>query len=140
MSLADYARWIMTLRMDGVIMVDVHTELSAALAERRKTNPKYRLAGDGIHPGDLGHLIMAQAILKVLGEKLPDGSLEDELQARLNDPLYNLVHQRRKLRSENWLPYVGYTRGETFHRDSIDDTERAAGELQQKIDELRRKQ
>ena len=135
--LADYARWIMSLRMDGVTTVDVHAEMSAALAERRKANPNYRLAGDGIHPGDLGHLIMAQAVLKGLGEKLPDSKPEDELQASLDDPLYAVVYQRRKLRSDGWLPYVGYTRGGTFHRDSIDDTEKAAGKLQQKIDLLR---
>jgi len=36
------------------------------------------------------------------------------------------------------LPYVGYTRGESFHRDSIDDVEQKAIELQKKIDRLLR--
>ncbi len=135
--LADYARWIMSLRIQGVATVDLHTAMATALAERRKADPAYRFAGDGVHPGDLGHLIMAQAVLKGLGERLPDGKPEDELKRIEADPLYRLVQQHRTLRSNDWLPYVGYTRDGTFRRDSIDDTEKKASELQEKIDRSR---
>ena len=137
MSLADYARWIMSLRIQGVTTIDLHAAMSKALAERRKTDPNYRFAGDGIHPGDVGHLIMARAVLKGLGEKFSDGGEEEEWNGIAFDRLFGLVNQRRKLRSDAWLAFVGYTRGETVHRDSIDDTERNARDVQQEIDRLR---
>jgi hypothetical protein len=137
--LADYARWIISLRIEGVTAVDLHTAMATALAERRKVDPKFRFAGDGVHPGDLGHLIMAEAVLTSLGEKAFSHKPEDELNAVTKDPLYTLVEQHRKLRSDGWLPYVGYTRGQTFHRDAIDATEKEASELQRKIDAKRNK-
>ncbi len=136
--LADYARWIMSLRIQGVTTIDLHTAMAAALAERRKKDPKFHFAGDGVHPNDLGHLIMAHVVLNGLGEKFSASEAEQELQGVCMDPRLALISQRRKLRSDGWLPYVGYTRGETFHRDSIEDIEKKASELQQKIDRLPR--
>ena len=136
--LADYARWIMSLRIPGVTTIDLHTAMASALAEKRKKDPKFHFAGDGVHPNDLGHLIMAHAVLNGLGEKFSDSKAEEELQGVYKDPRLALISQRRKLRSDGWLPYVGYTRGESFHRDSIDDVEQKAIELQKKIDRLLR--
>ena len=135
--LASYAHWIMSLQIQGVTPIDLHTAMAIALAERRKTDPKYRLAGDGIHPGDVGHLIMAKEVLRGLGEKFADGGEEQQWERIANNELFGLVSQRRKLRSDAWLSYVGYTRGDTFHSDSIDDVEKKASELQEKIDRLR---
>ena len=136
--LQDYSRWLMTIRMPGVTSVDLHTPMAAALAERCKKDAGFKFAGDGIHPSPLGHLVMAQAVLRGLGVQIPAGDLDAELARIQADPLYKLVNQHRRLRSDNWLPYVGYTRGGTFNKASIDDTEKAATELQKRIDALRR--
>ena len=50
------------------------------------------------------------------------------------DPLFPLVTDRRELRSEAWLPFVGYTRDSTFKSNSVSAAERVAARLQQAIE------
>lgn len=44
-------------------VVDVNAPMAATVAAGRKTDPKYAISGDGVHPGELGHLIIAAAVL-----------------------------------------------------------------------------
>jgi lysophospholipase L1-like esterase len=62
--LARYAEWMVTLRREGVPVVDVHAAIARALARVRKKDPKYHLAGDGIHPNATGHWLIAAALLR----------------------------------------------------------------------------
>ena len=45
-------------------VADLNAPMLAALTAGRKTDPKFALSGDGIHPNEAGHLIMASAVLK----------------------------------------------------------------------------
>ena len=45
-------------------VVDLNAPLADATAEGRKTDPKFALSPDGVHPYEDGHLIMAAAVLK----------------------------------------------------------------------------
>jgi hypothetical protein len=68
---------------------------------------------------------------------VPAATLEDEL-ARINaDPLFALVREQRKVRSEAWLPFIGYTRDKVVKTESVDEAERRVAELQVQIDALR---
>ncbi|MEI8282217.1 MAG: hypothetical protein WCG75_07425, partial [Armatimonadota bacterium] len=96
--------------------------------------------GDGIHPTELGHLLMAKQILDGLGIKQPKEDLRAAWQAMQTNPLFDLVSKHRVLRSEGWLPYIGYTRGTMTKSLDIVPTEDQAAELQMQIDRLRRGQ
>src|SRR5579862_986389 len=113
------------------LVIDLHSPMDAYLLHRRQTTPNFSFAGDGVHPDDAGHLLMAETVLRGLKVKIHfDKNLNEELVRVEKDPLYNLVKQQRESRSQGWLAYIGYTRGETVKTDSIDATERANETLQ----------
>jgi len=136
--LEDYSAWIMGLgSRAGVYPVDLNTPLTEYIARQRRHDPSFRFSGDGIHPSQAGHLLMAREILKGLGIPIAPRELDQELRSILADPLFSLVERRRKIRSSGWLDYVGYTRGKTVKKSSAESTGQQARALQQEIDELR---
>ncbi len=62
--LTRYSEWLLTLRDKGIVVADAHAAISRYLAEMRKSDPKYRLSGDGVHVNETGHWLIAQAILR----------------------------------------------------------------------------
>jgi hypothetical protein len=135
--LEDYTDWLMHLQLDGVRTVDFNTPLTTYLRTKRAHNKTFRFSGDGIHPSNMGHLLMAQVFLQGMGTRIQFDELETEYQTVHNDPLFKLVDQRRRLRSKGWLEYVGYTRGKTVKRDSIQDIQTQAAAFQEQIDALK---
>jgi len=65
--LAEYSAWLVSQRTNGWDVIDLHTPMKQYLAAQRAKDPAFALTKDGIHPGDLGHWLMAQAILEHLG-------------------------------------------------------------------------
>ncbi len=128
--LAEFARTELALHEPGVMVIDLHGPLAAALASQREHNPTFTFSPDGIHPNDAGHLLIARIILQGLGY----APANDDLAHIKADPLFLLISNRRQLRSEAWLPFVGYNRGGHFKSASVDATERACVHLQQEID------
>lgn len=134
-TLAGFAAAEMALHEPGVTVVDLHTPMAAALARRRATDPTFSFSGDGVHPGEAGHLLMGRIIGAALGLPLPAAELETEIARIKSDPVFGLVHARRRLRSEAWLPFVGYTtRGASYQSADIGAAEQAARLLQEQID------
>ncbi len=66
--LKTYSEWIMDLQLPDVNKIDIHKKMSGFILEKRKTDPDFYLARDGVHPGPVGHWLMAQAILEEWGE------------------------------------------------------------------------
>ena len=139
-TLAAFAEWEVKHPPEGVAgVVDLHSFMAAALAERQTANPSFHFCNDQVHPGPLGHLVMAQAILKGLGMALPSGTAEELLAAAEADPMFKLVQQRRDLRSKAWLDHIGYTRERTVAPGSgnLEAAEAKARDLQKQIDALK---
>lgn len=138
--LADYARWEMRLPKSEATVLDLHGPMDAYIARQRATDAGFSFASkDGIHPDAAGHLLIARIVLQGLGVPVASGDLSSELKVVEADPLYALIKEQREARSDGWLKYVGYTRGETVKADSVADVETKNAELQRKIDALRRK-
>ena len=136
--LADYAKWEIILNSTDVQVIDLHTPLAEYLQAQRKSNPGFRFSADGIHPDRAGHLLMARTILNHLGIQVQNGDLTGVLTQIDSDPLFDLVAKHRQTRSDGWLAYIGYTRGETVRSNAIDPTENSAAAWQQQIDHQRR--
>jgi lysophospholipase L1-like esterase len=124
--LAEFAAAEVALQESGVTVIDVHAVMTETLVAIRRDEPAFGFAPDGIHPGDAGHLLMARIIAGGLGLT---GTAADPT----TTPVYTLIHERRSLRSEAWLPFVGYTRGPTFKSESVKAAEAAAARLQREI-------
>jgi lysophospholipase L1-like esterase len=131
-TLAQFAAAEVALHEPGLTVIDLHTPMTAALAARRVKEPTFSFARDGVHPGDLGHLAMAHLIAAGFGLATP-ADLDAELLRLQADPVYALVRDRRELRSEAWLPYVGYTHGATYKSASVGAEEKVAARLQREI-------
>lgn len=127
--LAEYSSAELALRKPGVKVIDLHGPLHAALATERARDPDFTFSPDGIHPNDAGHLLIARLVLQGLGYKPADTPLT----AIKADPVFALISERRQLRSEAWLPFVGYTREANFKSASITAAEQTATRLQNEI-------
>lgn len=64
--LTRYSEWLLTLRGEGFIVADPHTAINRYLARVRRSEPGYRVSGDGIHPDATGHWLIAQELLLAL--------------------------------------------------------------------------
>lgn len=139
--LGKFSEWEVAHPPKGVIAVaDLHTAMAAARAERRKAAPDFRLTNDNVHPGELGHVVMAQSILQGLGIPIPQGTAEELLTTAHADPLFSLVCKHRSIRSNAWLNHIGYTRERTVapKTGDIDAAEAAAKHIQTQIDDMTR--
>ncbi len=58
-----YSDWLLTLRKADLPVIDVHAAVTRYLHQRRRTEPNFTLARDGIHPDTVGHTLIARAIL-----------------------------------------------------------------------------
>jgi hypothetical protein len=65
--LAAYATWQVGQRASGWDVGDLHTLMAQQLEARRKGDPAFTFAKDGVHPGAAGHWVMAVALLRQLG-------------------------------------------------------------------------
>jgi len=138
--LGDYARWEMQLSKSEAAVIDLYGPMDAYIAKQRATDAGFSFARkDGIHPDLEGHLLMVQIVLRGLGVPVFTGDLSSKLKVVEADPLYGLIKEQREARSEGWLKYLGYTRGETVKSDSVTDVEAKNAALQIKIDALRQK-
>ena len=134
--LAEFAAAELAVKDRDVLVVDVHGIMLDALAKARQRDPLFTFAPDGVHPDDRGHLLIARSVLSALGYALPATDVESAPDSVTRDPLYVLVDERRRLRSEAWLPFVGYQRGEAFKSASVAAAEQVVGRLQSEIDRL----
>ena len=129
--LEEYSRAELALSEPGVTVVDLHGPLTTALRAQRTRNPTFTFSPDGIHPNDSAHLLIARVILETLGYSLK-GQAADTVTIE-KEALFPLIRDRRELRSEAWLPFVGYIRGETFRSASVTAAEQTAALLQNQI-------
>lgn len=132
--LGEFAAAERAVNESGVMVIDLHSTMSTALGKAREHDPAFTFAPDGVHPGDAGHLLMAQTILESLGQRFPHSDTDLDLVHVQHDPIYVHVHERRQLRSEAWLPFVGYQRGEKFKSASVAAAEKVVARLQNEID------
>lgn len=136
-----YAAWQVATRPEGATVIDIHTPMSAAIQPNRDANRPLHNPGDGVHPAEMGHFVMAHAILKGLQLPLPEADLAAQMATAQADPLHKLVRQRQAARAHAWLTYVGFTRVNKTtkpHENDIQAAEAQAAEAQKGIDALRK--
>ena len=121
-----------------VTVIDLHAAMSVAIAKKRTSDPAFTFTPDGVHPGDAGHLLIARTIIDGLGYSAP-GTADTDLASLLGDPLFELIRDRRQLRSEAWLAFVGYQREARFKSASVTAAEQVVARLQREIDALVRR-
>ena len=132
--LAEFASAELALREPGVTVLDLHGPMNAALAIRRSNDPAFTFSPDGVHPNDVGHWLIACTILQGIGYRLSEP--ETDFAHLPTDSAYALIRDRRQLRSEAWLPFVGYVRDEHFKSASVISAEQVVRRLEQEIEAI----
>jgi len=110
--LTEYTDWLNSLNGKDLKVIDWHTPINAQIATKRKLDPTFSYAQDGIHPNNEGHLLMAKLFLKALNLNKEAENLRDYPSIE-KDAIFQEVHQQRIAQSERWLNYIGYSRGKT---------------------------
>ena len=137
-TLDRYADWMLAQRQAGWDVVDLHGPMGAVLTERRKTDPKFFLAGDGVHPGDQGHWIMARQVLLHLGAKDLAGVDDPATMLRgypSGEALLKLIQQKQRLLRDAWLSDTGHLRPGMSRGLPLPEAQVQAAELSQRIAE-----
>lgn len=137
--LAQYSRWLLGRRADGWDVVDLHGPMGDYVTARRQEVPGFALAGDGIHPGDLGHWLMARQVLLHLGAA--DVADADDaaamLAARPNGrDVYKWVQRRQELTRNAWLSATGHKRPGISAGLPLDEANTKSAEMSRKIADL----
>ena len=109
-----YSDWLLnqkTARNWSVI--DLHYPMKQYLDAHRKVDAAFALAEDGIHPGDVGHWLMAKSILLGLGETVivPAPDLKTAVApVQPATRFLKLVTERQHLLRDAWLTATGHQR------------------------------
>ena len=123
--LARYAAHVSTLGGRVAAVVDTHTASLALMRRVRRNEPDAVFSADGVHPNARGHLLLAAA---VLGRDAPltlDGRWSDVL---------TLVKQRQDVLKAAYLTEVGHKRPGMKDGPPVEEAEREAAKLLNRIE------
>lgn len=108
-----YSDWLLGQRSAGWDVVDLHAAMNHWFAAQREKNPKFSFSGDGVHPNELGHWIMAKQILLHLGAKdiadAPDASAMLASHPH-GEEILKLIEKQQAVMKEAWLTDTGHKR------------------------------
>ena len=107
-----YSSWLLRQRTQGWDVADAHGPMAAFIAEKRRTQPDFTLARDGVHCDATGHWLIAKALLTHL--EIPGAataaSAESLLEKAGGSALLKLTHERQALLKDAWLTATGHRR------------------------------
>lgn len=135
-ALAAYSRALLARRADGWRVADIHGPMREALDARRRSEPAFKFAGDGVHPNREGHWLMAQPLIRYFGDADAAGRAKDEdLFAGRPDAaaIRALVHQRMCVLRDAWLTATKHTRPGVKAGLPLDEAAAKARELTAQI-------
>ncbi len=132
--LGRYSEWLLAQRQDGWEVVDIHEIMASHLAQERGRDPKYRLAADGVHINEVGHLLIARQVLAHWG--IPTREFDDARSAARvfsSRPhgleVLDLVRRRQRLLKDAWLTETGHKRPGMTPGLPLDEATRRADEI-----------
>lgn len=109
-----YSDWLISSRYSMKWdVLDLHGPMKKFLEDRRMVDTAFLFAKDGIHPNDLGHFVMAKAILLDLGNQ--ELSKATDIPSALSgfkngDAVFKLVEERQSIMKDAWLTLIGHKR------------------------------
>ncbi|MDQ1089958.1 SGNH/GDSL hydrolase family protein [Siphonobacter sp. SORGH_AS_1065] len=141
--LDDYSDWLINQReRQHWEVIDLHFPMKAFLEQQKKRDSTFYLAQDGVHPGALGHWLMAREMLRYLvkddSEKLSrTESLSEALGDKKNaDELVKLITEQQQIVRNAWLSATGHKRPGLPSGLPLDQAQKQARSLEKKIRKL----
>ncbi len=131
--LARYAQWLLEKRTAGWSVIDVHGPVRAELDARRAKDAAFRFAGDGVHPNDEGHAVMARAVMHALDAEQAAAFAKQDVSA-----LRKLVHQRQSVLKDAVLTTAGHKRPGMAKGLPLDEAKAKSAALEPEFERLAR--
>jgi len=135
-----YSAWLLAQRKEGWPVVDIHGPMNRFLAERRQTDPNYRLAGDGVHINPTGHWLLAREIIRYLGAPAEFADAPEAEVLLSTHPrgaeLRQAIEQRQRLMKDSWLTATGHQRPGMAKGLPLADAQLRAAQFESKIREV----
>lgn len=108
-----YSEWLLGQRAQGWQVIDLHGPMNAFLEAKRKAQPDFVFAKDGVHPNDEGHALLADQLIAGLAPA--DFPAWQKFRAELatnpqGPAVIKLVRQRSRVLCDAWLNDVGHQR------------------------------
>lgn len=112
--LDNYSDWLLSKRYtDDWKVIDIHWPMRKYLEDQREMDSTFYLAKDGVHPGEIGHWLMAKQILIGLGE-LEVKNFTDIHEAIASfsngEEILSLIAKRQVILRDAWLTSTGHLR------------------------------
>ena len=131
-----YASWLLGhARQEHWEVIDLHAPMSDFLEQEIAADSTFRLAADGVHPGTLGHWLMAKAIVAHLLPELPlEPTWEDQCKRfpKLHS-LYSLLLKRETILKDAYLSDIGHKRPGMVKGKPLDEAHKIYKQLQKEI-------
>ncbi len=108
-ALGEFADWILTQGPHVSGVVNTRTPIVHYVHEKRKTQPEFTMAGDGIHFDGTGHEIVARQVWKAWNLS-PADPVAADVNAQRAAAIKPLIEKKQKLLLHAWLSHVGHQR------------------------------
>ena len=129
-----YAAWLLEQRAKGWRVIDIHGPMNAFIEEKRKTNPDFVFANDGVHANQAGHALMAEQIIASLApEDLKNFVAVFELIYPTMS--FGQIRKRGRILADAWLTDTGHTRPGMAKGLPLDEAQAQAAALEKPIRE-----
>ncbi|XWW48134.1 SGNH/GDSL hydrolase family protein [Fibrella sp. USSR17] len=137
-----YSDWLLDQKTaQNWAVIDVHYPMKQFLDNQRKADSTFALANDGVHPGELGHWLMAKNVLLGLGETaVADAPDIQTAMAPIPNAaqLVKLTIDRQTIMKDAWLTATGHKRPGMNVGLPLDQAKAKAAELDAQIKALLR--
>jgi lysophospholipase L1-like esterase len=136
-----YSAWLIEQgKKEGWRVIDTHSAMGAALAEKRKTDPGFFYAKDGVHANNDGHRVIAEAILAALAPEKSAAffKLRDWAKSPQGLAFFSDIHKRNRLLCDSYLTTAGHLRPGMAQGLPIAEAEEKAAPVEARIREAAR--
>ena len=134
-----YAAWLLEQRAQGWRVIDIHGPMNAYIEEKRKTEPDFVFAKDGVHANAAGHALMADQIIAALAPADFDwwkkllGS-ETFMTTKVSS-FTGAIRERGRTLADAWLSDTGHLRPGMSKGLPLDEARAKAAALEKEIRE-----
>ncbi len=135
-----YSEWLLAQRSSNWNVVDTHGAMNKFLIDRRKTDPMFTLAGDGVHLNDLGHWLIAREVLQYLkgSEGISKSQNIGEYLATVTNgkEIYSLVQKKQAVLRDSMLATAGHKRPGMSKGLPLEEARKQASEIGDEVRKL----
>lgn len=135
--LDNYSDWLLSRRYsDEWNVIDIHWPMRKYLEGQRGLDSAFYLAKDGVHPGEVGHWLMAKEILLGLGESEVKNfaGIHEAIASFTNgEEILSLISKRQVILRDAWLTATGHIRPGLSEGVTLKEAEEKAKEIEDQI-------